>query len=123
VERDPGDPDGYRHKRKVLEQHCAAVGRDPATIRRSLMVPMAIGSDRADAARRIAAARAVFPALPEGEAAWRQHGFLVGAPEDVWTALLEWRAAGVERVLLQMLDQEDLGALELFARRVIPALG
>jgi F420-dependent oxidoreductase-like protein len=116
-------PEGFRHKRKVLEQHCAAVGRDPATIRRSLMVPMAIGSDRADAARRIAGARAVFPAMPEDEAAWRKLGFLAGAPEDVWTSLLEWRAAGVERVLLQMLDQEDLGALELFARRVIPALG
>ena len=117
------DPAGYRHKRKVLEQHCAAVGRDPSTITRSLMVPMAIGADRAAALRRLAAARAIFPALPEGEAAWRQQGFLVGAPEDIWTALLEWRAAGVDRVLLQMLDQEDLGALELFARRVIPALG
>jgi alkanesulfonate monooxygenase SsuD/methylene tetrahydromethanopterin reductase-like flavin-dependent oxidoreductase (luciferase family) len=117
------DPEGFRQKRKVLEQHCAAVGRDPATIRRSLMVPMAIGSDRADAARRIAAARAVFPGLPAEEGGWREQGFLVGAPEDVWHTLLEWRAAGVERVLLQMFDQEDLGALELFARRVIPALG
>jgi F420-dependent oxidoreductase-like protein len=117
------DPEGYRHKRKVLEQHCAAVGRDPDSIRRSLMVPLAIGRDRADAVRRIAAARAVFPALPAEEAEWRRQGFLVGAPEDVWATLLEWRRVGVERVLLQMLDQDDLGALELFARRVIPALG
>jgi alkanesulfonate monooxygenase SsuD/methylene tetrahydromethanopterin reductase-like flavin-dependent oxidoreductase (luciferase family) len=27
-------PDGYRHKSAVLDEHCAAVGRDPATIRR-----------------------------------------------------------------------------------------
>ena len=117
------DPAGYRHKRRVLEQHCAAVGRDPSSIARSLMVPMAIGADRADAGRRLAAARAVFPALPGDEAGWREQGFLAGTPEDIGAMLREWDTAGVERVLLQMLDQEDLGALELFARRVMPGLG
>jgi len=32
----------------------------------------------------------------------------------------EWEGAGVQRVLLQMLDQEDLAAIELFARQVLP---
>jgi hypothetical protein len=27
---------------------------------------------------------------------------------------------GIQRVLLQMLDQEDISALELFAREVLP---
>jgi hypothetical protein len=35
-------------------------------------------------------------------------------------SLKHWEAAGVQRVLLQMLDQEDLAALELFARHVLP---
>jgi len=116
------DPAGFRHKRSVLERHCAAVGRDPASIARSLMVPLAIGRDRADVGRRLAAARAVFPGLPEDEAAWRRQGFLAGTPEEVLAALDEWRSAGVERVLLQMLDQDDLGALDLFAARVLPGL-
>jgi F420-dependent oxidoreductase-like protein len=116
------DPAGFRHKRSVLERHCAAVGRDPGAITRSLMVPLAIGRDRADAGRRIAAARAAFPSLPEDEAAWLRQGFLAGTAEEVAATLGEWRAAGVERVLLQMLDQEDLDALDLFASRVLPAL-
>ena len=37
-------------------------------------------------------------------------------------ALAEWKAAGMQRILLQMLDQEDIAALELFARTVLPAL-
>jgi F420-dependent oxidoreductase-like protein len=111
---------GFRAKHAVLGRHCAAVGRDPATIATSLMVPLAIGRDSWDVARRIAAARAIFPALPEDEPAWRAAGFLVGNPEQVISDLRSWAAAGMERALLQMLDQEDVAALEIFARDVLP---
>jgi F420-dependent oxidoreductase-like protein len=116
------DPEGYRAKRRVLAEHCAAVRRDPETITRSLMIPLAIGRDSADVARRIAAARASFPALPDTEAGWRQASFLAGSPEAIVAALREWAAVGMQRVCLQMLDQEDIAALELFARTVLPAL-
>jgi alkanesulfonate monooxygenase SsuD/methylene tetrahydromethanopterin reductase-like flavin-dependent oxidoreductase (luciferase family) len=84
---------------------------------------MAIGRDRAQVALRIATARAIFPALPEDEAAWRAASFLAGSPEDIIEALKSWDDAGVERVLLQMLDQEDIAALELFAQTVLSNLG
>ena len=114
------DPAGFRQKREVLAKHCVAVRRDPETVARSLMIPLAIGRDRADVAQRIAAARAVFPQMPGTEAAWREASFLVGTPDEVVASLREWDAAGVQRVMLQMLDQEDLAALELFARHVLP---
>ena len=116
------DVAGFRAKRAVLAAHCAAFARDPETIGRSLMIPLAIGRDSADVARRIAAARASFPSLPPDEAAWRDAGFLAGPAESVIAALAEWRAAGMQRILLQMLDQDDIAALELFARTVLPAL-
>jgi len=116
------DIPGYRHKSEVLATHCAAVGREPGTIRRSLMIPMAIGRDRAEVSRRIAAARAIFPALPVDESAWRQASFLAGSASDVGEALDEWAAAGMDRVLLQMMDQEDIPALESFAHGVLPSL-
>ena len=112
----------YPAKYRVLADHCEAVGRDPEGIRRSLMIPLAIGRDNAEIARRVANARAVFPALPDGEAAWRAAGFLAGPPAQVLADLDKWKAAGMQRVLLQMLDQEDIGALELFARDVLPRL-
>jgi alkanesulfonate monooxygenase SsuD/methylene tetrahydromethanopterin reductase-like flavin-dependent oxidoreductase (luciferase family) len=114
---------GFAHKRRVLAEHCAALGRDPETISRSLMVPMAIGRDGAEVARRIEEARAVFPALPADEAGWRAASFLAGSPDRIVAALREWEGAGMHRVLLQMLDQEDIAALELFAERVLPQLG
>ncbi|HET6368627.1 MAG TPA: TIGR03560 family F420-dependent LLM class oxidoreductase [Pseudomonadales bacterium] len=114
------DVEGYRAKRQVLAEHCRAVKRDPETIARSLMIPLAIGRDAAEVARRVANARAVFPALPDGEAAWRAAGFLAGTPTQVVEDLQRWDGVGMQRVLLQMLDQEDVGALELFARDVLP---
>jgi F420-dependent oxidoreductase-like protein len=116
------DVAGYPAKREVLAGHCKGVGRNPDAIRRSLMIPLAIGRDTAEVARRVTAARAVFPALPDGEAAWRAAGFLAGPPAQVLADLDRWKAAGMQRVLLQMLDQEDIGALELFARDVLPRL-
>ena len=116
------DVPAFRAKREVLAAHCAAVGRDPETIGRSLMIPLAIGRDAADVARRIAAARASFPSLPPDEAAWRAAGFLAGSAEAVVEALGAWKTAGMQRILLQMLDQEDIAALELFARTVLPAV-
>jgi alkanesulfonate monooxygenase SsuD/methylene tetrahydromethanopterin reductase-like flavin-dependent oxidoreductase (luciferase family) len=114
------DPDGFRQKREVLAKHCVALRRDPETIARSLMIPLAIGRDRKDVAQRIAGARAVFPQMPVDETAWRAASFLVGNPGEIVESLREWEAAGVQRVLLQMLDQEDLAAIELFARHVLP---
>src|SRR5262249_42660310 len=106
------DTVGFRRKRAVLAEHCRAFARDPETITRSLMVPLAIGRDRAEVAGRIASARALVPVLPDDDAAWRAAGFLVGSADDILAQLAEWKAAGVERVLLQFLDQTDIRALE-----------
>jgi len=114
------DIPGFVQKREVLAGHCAAYQRDPETITRSLMVPLAIGRNPVEVAGRIAAARAIAPSLPEDIAAWRAASFLAGSPEDVTQTLKAWEDAGMQRVLLQMLDQEDIPALELFAKSVLP---
>jgi alkanesulfonate monooxygenase SsuD/methylene tetrahydromethanopterin reductase-like flavin-dependent oxidoreductase (luciferase family) len=113
------DVEGFTRRRQVLAEHCRAFNRDPETIARSLMVPLAIGTGPAEVARRIGRARAIMPPLPADTDAWRAASFLVGSPEDIAAGLRAWEAAGVQRVLLQMLDQEDIPALELFARTVL----
>ncbi len=110
----------FTQKRQILAEHCRAFGRDPEGMARSLMIPLAIGRDADDVAKRIAAARAFFPALPADEAAWHAASFLAGSPERIVADLKAWEKVGIQRVLLQMLDQEDISALELFAREVLP---
>ncbi len=117
------DVEGFTRKRQVLAEHCAIFKRDPETIARSLMVPMAIGKSPAEVTQRIAAARASFPSLPEDSEAWRAASFLAGSPEHITEAIKAWEDAGVQRVLLQMLDMDDIPALELFAQTVLPNLG
>jgi F420-dependent oxidoreductase-like protein len=116
------DIPGFVQKRSVLAEHCRAFGRDPDGITRSLMIPCAIGRDSAEVGKRIAAVRAIFPALPADEAAWHAASFLAGSPERIVADLKAWKQAGLQRVLLQTLDQEDLPGLELFAREVMPRL-
>ncbi|MDA1061602.1 MAG: TIGR03560 family F420-dependent LLM class oxidoreductase, partial [Chloroflexi bacterium] len=61
------DLDGYRAKRTVLEQHCAAVGRDPATIQHSMMQGYLIGRDDRELAERYAGLARGNPRLAAGE--------------------------------------------------------
>ena len=50
----PGSPEIFRHKINVLEQHCEDLGRDPAEIRKTVLIPMHITDDekRAEKLRR-----------------------------------------------------------------------
>ncbi|HEY3098568.1 MAG TPA: LLM class flavin-dependent oxidoreductase [Methylomirabilota bacterium] len=113
--------DDYPAKRGVLERHCRAVGRDPSLIRRSLMIPYIVGRDTRERDARLANARRIFPRVPDSEAAWRAAGFLFGAPGHVVEELRAWEKLDVTRVMLQTLDMDDVAAIELLAREVVPA--
>jgi F420-dependent oxidoreductase-like protein len=114
-------PAEYPAKLAVLEGHCRAIGREPTTIRRSLMVPLAIGRTPAETDGRRQNACAILPRLPREAAEWRAAGFLHGTPDEVGRELRRWETLGLNRVMLQLLDQDDLAAIDLFAREVLPA--
>jgi F420-dependent oxidoreductase-like protein len=115
----PG-PEAYRAKRAKLEEHCRAVGRNPEAIRRSWMGGVLIGRDARDLATKgrwmqsfLAALSNVDEnAVPE---ALRQRHWLVGTPEQVATQLEAWSAVGVQRVMLQWYNLDDLDGLSLVA--------
>ena len=117
----PAD-DEYPRKLEVLAGHCRAVGRDPVEIRLSLMAPIVIGRTRAEVAARLARGREWFPRVPESEAEWRAQSFLFGSVDEVVRDLRRWQGLGVQAVMFQCLDIDDLVALELIAREVIPAV-
>lgn len=117
----------YRAKSEVLARHCAAIGRDPATIRRSMMVAFIVGGSEAELRQRTEAIQRVLPALGRLETAavpeaMRSRGWLVGTPEQVVEQLRALEAAGVEEVMLQHHDQMNFEVLEQIAREVMPAV-
>ena len=45
----PGGVDVFRHKISVLERHCESLGRDPAEIKKTMLIPIRLEDDEAKA--------------------------------------------------------------------------
>ncbi|MDX1613655.1 MAG: TIGR03560 family F420-dependent LLM class oxidoreductase [Candidatus Promineifilaceae bacterium] len=112
--------DVFRQKSAELDENCREIGRDPATLTRSLMAPFVIGHDDALVQARIDAHRTMFPSLPGDLAAWQEAGFIGGRPQQVVDQLGEFATAGIQRFMLQHNALDDLGSLELLAETVLP---
>jgi F420-dependent oxidoreductase-like protein len=75
--------DVLRHKNEVLEGHCAAIGRDPATIERTMATPVIVAADAA-------AAEALKEHIPPE----RRAHVKGGSPEQAADALRPYLDAG-----------------------------
>src|SRR5207245_10511773 len=85
----------YRDRLDVLERACDEVGRDPATVWRSLGLYALCGEDRADLERRFERLRKLWAPgiVTESLDGWR-NGRLVGTVEEVRAQRDEWAALG-----------------------------
>jgi len=88
---------------------CEAVGRDPASLRCSVMPTTVCGTSRADVRRRLA-----HPGVGTPE--------LVGTPDDVVEQLEAYAAAGADLAYLRLVDLRDLDHLALLGDAVLPRL-
>ncbi|HEY8491228.1 MAG TPA: TIGR03560 family F420-dependent LLM class oxidoreductase [Dehalococcoidia bacterium] len=118
-------PEVYRQKCAALERHCREAGRDPAAIRRSWMGGFLVGESAAALERRARRLQEVVPVMGQARPAdlpgvLRARGWLVGRPDEVVEQVHALEAVGVQRLMLQLHDQEDLEAVELVAREVMP---
>jgi F420-dependent oxidoreductase-like protein len=107
-------PDEARDKRRGLDEACRNEGRDPQSLRFSMMNGFVVGADQEGLRARV-------DRLAEWGAAPGEP-WIVGTPEQIVARLREYEAAGVEAVMLQHHLFEDYEALELIGREVIPAL-
>lgn len=99
----------YARKIKVLERHCADLGRNPAEIRKTWMGVVSIAPTRAQAE----AAMANYPIWPEDVP-------LVGTSAEIITQLHHYTSLGVDYFILAFADEPDWGGIELFISEVIP---
>jgi alkanesulfonate monooxygenase SsuD/methylene tetrahydromethanopterin reductase-like flavin-dependent oxidoreductase (luciferase family) len=95
-------PDAYRKRAAVLDRACEALGRDPATVHRSLGLYALCGEDERDLRRRF---DRLVSTMPPGVMSgwtveeWRS-GRLVGTPEQIHEQVDGWKQLGVEEVVL-----------------------
>lgn len=117
-------PAECRDIRARLEEAWEREGRDPATLRLSLMTGCVVGTDRAEVRERARRRLEVSDGGGDPEAALRENAdtWVAGTPEEVVERLRAYEDAGVDRVLLQHLDHRDLELVELLGREVAPAV-
>src|SRR4051812_45875625 len=99
------DADMFRERRDALDQACREIGRDPTTIRRSVMTSYIIGRDRSDQLERASRVRDVIPDLqsmsPEEVLENRKGPWFVGTPEEIAERIRELSQLGIQLVMLQ----------------------
>ncbi len=105
--------DQFRERSALLDDLLNMAGRDPRSVRRSQMCGIVIAKDQA-----------ALEADPDAAQFddWRAKGEVIGTPGEVTETLLAKADAGVEAVMLQWLDFDDIAGLELLASDVLPSI-
>ncbi|MGH7787362.1 MAG: TIGR03560 family F420-dependent LLM class oxidoreductase [Candidatus Binatia bacterium] len=104
----------YERKRAALHRHCAELGRDPASIDQSLMVPLATAAAEKDVRNQLEAAR-------RAGGVWSYDDQLVqGTPDIVGPRLRDYVRRGVTLFVLVLPDPTDLAQIDFIAKEIIP---
>ncbi len=114
--------DALRERIAILDSHCAAVGRDPATVKKSMMTFALVGPDQAAVERGMAhlPRLAELPTYAEKRAAAIERGQIVGGPDEVIDQLGQLAELGISEVQFQHLDFHDDAIPEFLASEIAP---
>ena len=97
----PGGVDVFRHKISVLERHCESLGRDPAHIKKTVLIPLRLEDDEAKAKE-----------LRQRRGEW----VLYGPPAQVIDTIGAYRDAGCEEMMF-LRRAHQTGAFRAHQRR------
>src|SRR5947209_7469739 len=105
------DLDELRERKRGLDEACERAGRDPATIRFTLMTTFAVGDDGLRRVNQLLGRDGPPPP-----------SWIAGSVDRIVEQLREYASAGLDGVYLQHLVHEDLEAVEVIGRQLAPAL-
>src|SRR5574341_1200229 len=106
-------PENFAKLNARLDELLRANGRQPHDVRRSMMTGCIFGRDDAEVRRKIEARGTTVERLT-------QRGIVFGTSNQIVDQLGKLSKAGVQRVMLQWLDLDDLDGLEAMAKGVLP---
>lgn len=98
-----------------LDELVEANGRQPSEVRRSLMMGCLFGRDDSEVKRKLDERNRTKKEL-------RERGIAAGTVSEIVDLLGEFAEVGVQRVMLQWLDLDDMDGLEAMAKDILPQL-
>jgi F420-dependent oxidoreductase-like protein len=104
-------PERFKQLNQRLDSLIQEAGRQPSDVRRTMMTYVGFGRNAEEVSRRLKG--------KDPEEA-RQGGQVVGEPGQIIEQLGMLAEAGLQRVMLQWLDLDDLEGLEAFGKSVLP---
>ena len=105
-------PEVFAKKNMLLAEMLSAAGRDPASVRRSMMTSCVFGKDESALNEKLSARKRTVEELAA-------RGAVAGSSDQVKEQLHRLEEAGLQRIMLQWLDLDDLEGLEALAKVVL----
>ncbi len=94
-----------------LDTACEKLGRDPASLSRSVMAGVLVGRDQSELAARRERQVAIFGGDVDGAEEWleeRKDRWIAGTPEEARARIAEYADTGADRLLFQDFLPQDL---------------
>ncbi|MBZ0295581.1 MAG: TIGR03560 family F420-dependent LLM class oxidoreductase [Anaerolineae bacterium] len=102
--------DTWKERTALLDDLLKEQGRQPGEVKRSLMTQVVYGKDDATLHARLGDRKAEE---------LRERGLIVGTGSAVVDQLSRWQEAGLQRVMLQWMAQDDIDGMEHMAQDVL----
>lgn len=119
-------PEEFREHSALLDTLLLEAGRKPSDVKRTMMKSMFFGRDIAELDRRLhwrhEEPEYAGKSLDEVIEALRSENDIVGTPDTVVEQIKAYADAGVEELMLQWFDFDDIEGLRAFAASVLPQL-
>jgi F420-dependent oxidoreductase-like protein len=117
-------PDAFHERSQLLDELLQKAGRKPEAVRRTLMIPLFFGRDRAELERRAGWWRGMLGdaagSLDTALEALRARNAVAGTPDKVIEQIKVYGQAGVQELMLQWFDMDDINGLRGVAESVLP---
>lgn len=105
-------PKEFARLNQRLDEMLTAAGREPGSVRRSMMTGCVFGKDESTLRQKLAARGSTLEQLQE-------RGVVAGSLGAINKQLAALEAAGLQRVMLQWLDLDDLESLDRLAKGIL----
>jgi F420-dependent oxidoreductase-like protein len=104
-------PEKFKEKAALLDELLISNGKKPGEVRRSLMTNLTYGQNQEQLQKKMNGRDPIE---------MTQRGIIVGSSEQVIARLYEYQQSGLDEIMLQWIDLEDMDSLIHFSDAVLP---